>query len=160
MATNQERKRAHFPVALLATPVVFSTLLFTLIFSPIVATPANADLNPAPTATLSPQEQYRADFEIYLNRLKAREIEMRILNQNFKIAIEKARREYLTALRNAKGPTDKSLLSARFDEIKSSAAAQLEQAREALGPLPMPPQEPVKGFKSKMNRDNEKKKSR
>ena len=97
---------------------------------------------------------------MYLNKLKAREIEMRILNQNFKIAIEKARREYLTALRSAKGPTDKSLLSAKFDEVKSSAAAELEQAREELGPIPMPPQEPAKGFKSKMNRENEKKKSR
>jgi hypothetical protein len=122
--------------------------------------PANADQNPAPTATLSPQEQYKFDLELYRNKLKAREIEMRILNQNFKIAIEKARREYLTALRSAKGPTDKSLLSAKFDEIKSSAAAQLEQAREELGPIPLPPQEPAKGFKSKMSRDNEKKKSR
>lgn len=160
MATNQERTRAHFPVALLATSVVFSTLLFTLFFAPIVATPAHGDQNPAPIATLSPQEQYKFDFELYLNKLKAREIEMRILNQNFKIAIEKARREYLTALRSAKGPTDKSLLSAKFDEIKSSAAAQLEQAREELGPIPMPPQEPAKGFKSKMSRDNEKKKNR
>lgn len=156
MATNQERKRAHFPVALLATSVVFTSLLI----APIVAVPAQADQNPAPTATLSPQEQYKFDFEIYLSRVKAREIEMRILNQNFKIAIEKARREYLTALRSAKGPTDKSLLSAKFDEVKSSAAAQLEQAREELGPIPMPPQEPLKGFKSKMNRDGEKKKSR
>jgi hypothetical protein len=156
MATNQKRKRAHFPVALLATSVVFSSLLI----APIVAAPAHADQNPAPTATLSPQEQYKFDFEIYLNRLKAREIEMRILNQNFKIAIEKARREYFTALRNAKGPTDKSLLSAKFDEVKSSAAAQLEEAREELGPMPLPPQEPTKGLKSKMKRDNEKKKSR
>ena len=160
MATNQERTRARFPVALLAISGVFSTLLFTLIFAPIVAMPAHADQNPAPTVTLSPQEQYKFDLEIYLNRLKAREIEMRILNQNFKIVIEKARREYLTALRSAKGPTDKSLLSAKFDEIKSSAAAELEQAREELGPIPMPPQEPAKGFKSKMSRDNEKKKNR
>jgi hypothetical protein len=156
MATHQERKRAHFPVALLATSVVFSTFLI----APIVATSAHADQNPAPSTTLSPQEQYKFDFEMYLNKLKAREIEMRILNQNFKIAIEKARRDYLTALRSAKGPTDKSLLSAKFDEIKSSAAAQLEQAREELGPIPMPPQEPNRGFKSKINRDNEKKKSR
>lgn len=151
MATHPTRKRANFPVALLATSVVFSSLLIA---------PAHADQNPTPTTTLSPQEQYKFDFENYLNKLKARELEMRILNQNFKIAIEKARREYLLALRSAKGPTDKSLLSAKFDEVKSSAAAELEQAREELGPIPMPPQEPTKGFKSKMNRDNEKKKSR
>jgi hypothetical protein len=151
MATHPTRKRANFPVALLATSVVFSSLLIT---------PAHADQNPTPTTTLSPQEQYKFDFENYLNKLKTRELEMRILNQNFKIAIEKARREYLLALRSAKGPTDKSLLSAKFDEVKSSAAAELEQAREELGPIPMPPQEPTKGFKSKMNRDNEKKKSR
>jgi hypothetical protein len=151
MATHPTRKRANFPVALLATSVVFSTLLIA---------PAHADQNSTPTTTLSPQEQYKFDFENYLNKLKARELEMRILNQNFKIAIEKARREYLLALRSAKGPTDKSLLSAKFDEVKSSAAAELEQAREELGPIPMPPQEPTKGFKSKMNRDNEKKKSR
>jgi hypothetical protein len=151
MATHPTRKRANFPVALLATSVVFSSLLIA---------PAHADQNPTPTTTLSPQEQYKFDFENYLNKLKTRELEMRILNQNFKIAIEKARREYLLALRSAKGPTDKSLLSAKFDEVKSSAAAELEQAREELGPIPMPPQEPTKGFKSKMNRDNEKKKSR
>ena len=145
------RKRANFPVALLATSVVFSAFMIA---------PARADQNPAPTATLSPQEQYKFEFENYLIKLKARELEMRILNQNFKIAIEKARREYLTALRSAKGPTDKSLLSAKFDEVKSSAAAELEQAREELGPIPMPPQEPAKGYKSKMNRDLEKKKSR
>lgn len=151
MATHPTRKRANFPVALLATSVVFSSFLIA---------PAHADQNPTPTTTLSPQEQYKFDFENYLNKLKARELEMRILNQNFKIAIEKARREYLLALRSAKGPTDKSLLSAKFDEVKSSAAAVLEQAREELGPIPMPPQELTKGFKSKMNRDNEKKKSR
>jgi hypothetical protein len=145
------RKRAHFPVALLATSVVFTSL---------VATPASADLNPAPSVTLSPQEQYKVEFEIYLNKLKAREIEMRILNQNFKIAIEKARREYVAALRSAKGPTDKSLLSAKFDEVKSSAAATLEKGREELGPIPLPPQEPAKGFKSKMSRETEKKKQR
>lgn len=151
MATHPTRKRANFPVALLATSVVFSSFLIT---------PAHADQSPTPATTLSPQEQYKFDFENYLNKLKARELEMRILNQNFKIAIEKARREYLLALRSAKGPTDKSLLSAKFDEVKSSAAAELEQAREELGPIPMPPQEPTKGFKSKMNRDNDKRKSR
>jgi hypothetical protein len=143
--------RAHFPAALLATSVVFTSLAIT---------PVYADQNPSPTASLSPQEQYRLELEIYFNKLKAREVEMRILNQNFKIAIEKARREYVTALRSAKGPTDKSLLSAKFDEVKSSAAALLEKAREDLGPLPLPPQEPVKGMKSKMNRETQRNKSR
>jgi hypothetical protein len=143
--------RAHFPAALLATSVVFTSLAIT---------PVYADQNPAPTASLSPQEQYRVELEIYFNKLKAREVEMRILNQNFKIAIEKARREYVTALRSAKGPTDKSLLSAKFDEVKSSAAALLEKAREDLGPLPVPPQEPVKGMKSKMNRATQRNKTR
>lgn len=151
MTTKQMRRRAHFPAALLATSVLFSSLSITT---------ATAEQTPAPSSTLSAQEQYKADFEIYLNKVKSREIEMRILNQSFKFAIEKARREYLTALRSAKGPTDKSLLSAKFDEVKSSAAAQLEQGREELGPIPVPPQEPIKGFKSKMNREIEKKKSR
>lgn len=151
MATDHKRMRAHFPAALLATSVVFTSLAIT---------PVYADQNPAPTASLSPQEQYRLELEIYFNKLKAREVEMRILNQNFKIAIEKARREYVTALRSAKGPTDKSLLSAKFDEVKSSAAALLEKAREDLGPLPLPPQEPVKGMKSKMNRETQRNKSR
>jgi len=143
--------RAHFPAALLATSVVFTSLAIA---------PVYADQNPSPTASLSPQEQYRLELEIYFNKLKAREVEMRILNQNFKIAIEKARREYVTALRSAKGPTDKSLLSAKFDEVKSSAAAMLEKAREDLGPMPVPPQEPVKGLKSKMNRETQRNKSR
>jgi len=151
MATDHKRMRAHFPAALLATSVVFTSLAIT---------PVYADQNPSPTASLSPQEQYRLELEIYFNKLKAREVEMRILNQNFKIAIEKARREYVTALRSAKGPTDKSLLSAKFDEVKSSAAALLEKAREDLGPLPVPPQEPVKGMKSKMNRETQRNKTR
>jgi hypothetical protein len=151
MATYHKRKRAHFPAALLATSVVFTSLAIA---------PVYADQNPSPTASLSPQEQYRLELEIYFNKLKAREVEMRILNQNFKIAIEKARREYVTALRSAKGPTDKSLLSAKFDEVKSSAAALLEKAREDLGPMPVPPQEPVKGLKSKMNRETQRNKSR
>ena len=151
MATDHKRMRAHFPAALLATSVVFTSLAIT---------PVYADQNPSPTASLSPQEQYRVELEIYFNKLKAREVEMRILNQNFKIAIEKARREYVTALRSAKGPTDKSLLSAKFDEVKSSAAALLEKAREDLGPMPVPPQEPVKGMKSKMNRETQRNKSR
>jgi hypothetical protein len=151
MATYDKRMRAHFPAALLASSVVFTSLAIA---------PVYADQNPSPTASLSPQEQYRLELEIYFNKLKAREVEMRILNQNFKIAIEKARREYVTALRSAKGPTDKSLLSAKFDEVKSSAAALLEKAREDLGPLPVPPQEPVKGMKSKMNRETQRNKSR
>jgi hypothetical protein len=52
------------------------------------------------------------------------------------------------------------LLSAKFDEVKSSAAALLEKAREDLGPMPVPPQEPVKGLKSKMSRESQKNKSR
>ena len=151
MATYHKRMRAHFPAALLATSVVFTSLAIA---------PVYADQNPSPTASLSPQEQYRLELEIYFNKLKAREVEMRILNQNFKIAIEKARREYVTALRSAKGPTDKSLLSAKFDEVKSSAAALLEKAREDLGPMPVPPLEPVKGLKSKMNRETQRNKSR
>jgi hypothetical protein len=151
MATDHKRMRAHFPAALLASSVVFTSLAIA---------PVYADQNPSPTASLSPQEQYRVELEIYFNKLKAREVEMRILNQNFKIAIEKARREYVTALRSAKGPTDKSLLSAKFDEVKSSAAALLEKAREDLGPMPVPPQEPVKGLKSKMNRETQRNKSR
>jgi hypothetical protein len=151
MITSRKRKRAHFPAALLATSVVFTSL---------VITPVYADQDPSPTTSLSPQEQYRIELGIYFNKLKAREVEMRILNQNFKIAIEKARREYVIALRSAKGPTDKSLLSAKFDEVKSSAAALLEKAREDLGPIPVPPQEPVKGLKSKMNRETQKNKSR
>ena len=151
MATDHKRMRAHFPAALLASSVVFTSLAIA---------PVYADQNPSPTASLSPQEQYRLELEIYFNKLKAREVEMRILNQNFKIAIEKARREYVTALRSAKGPTDKSLLSAKFDEVKSSAAALLEKAREDLGPMPVPPQEPVKGMKSKMNRETQRNKSR
>ena len=151
MATLLKRKRAHFPVALLAASVVLA---------PLMISPAHADQSPAPSVNLSPQEQYKLDYEIYLNKLREREIEIRILNQSFKIAIEKARRDYLIALRSAKGPTDKSLLSARFDEIKSSATATLEKAREELGPIPTPPQEPTKGFKAKMNRDVEKKRQR
>ena len=151
MAIHPLRMRAHFPAALIATSVVFSALSIS---------PVSADETPAPTSTLSPLEQYKFELDLYLKKLKAREFEMRILNQNFKIAIEKARREYLSALRSAKGPTDKSLLSARFDEVKNSAAAILEKARENLGPMPTPPPEPQKGFKSKMGRDNQEKKPR
>jgi len=143
--------RAHFPTALIATSLVFASLSVT---------PVHADQTPAPTANLSPYEQYKIDVEVYLNRLKAREIEMRLLNQNFKNAIEKARREYLSALRSAKGPTDKSLLSAKFDEVKNNATALLESERENLGPMPTPPAEPPKGAKSKMGRDNQMKKNR
>lgn len=151
MTTQLFRRRALFPAALLATSVVFTSL---------VITPVHADQTPSPTTSISPQEQYKFELALYLNKIKAREIEMRILNQNFKSAIEKARREFLLALRSAKGPTDKSLLSAKFDEVKSSATALLEKGREDLGPMPIPPQEPAKGLKSKMNRDAQKNKSR
>jgi hypothetical protein len=143
--------RAHFPAALIATSLVFASLSVT---------PVHADQTLAPTANLSPYEQYKIDVAVYLNRLKAREIEMRLLNQNFKNAIEKARREYLSALRSAKGPTDKSLLSAKFDEVKNNATALLESERENLGPMPTPPAEPPKGAKAKMGRDNQMKKNR
>lgn len=151
MAFHALPMRAHFPAALVAA---------SLLFAPLSVTPANADQTPTPLVTLSPLEQYKIDVALYLDKLKSREIEMRLLNQNFKIAIEKARRAYLIALRSAKGPTDKSLLSAKFDEVKSSAAATLESARENLGPIPTPPVEPPKGAKSKMSRENQTKKSR
>lgn len=151
--------RAHFPAALIAT----SFLLALLPAAPAIADPSATPRpisSPNLSPNLSPMEQYKVELDLYLAKIKAREVEMKLLNQNFKAAIEKARRDYLTALRSAKGPTDKSLFSAKFDEVKSNATALLEEARENLGPMPTPPPEPAKGMKSKMSRENQKNKLR
>lgn len=151
-----ERKiRAHFPAALIATLITLSAFAAPLASADERATPA-----PTLAPNLSPIEQYKIELDLYFSKIQEREFEMRTLNRNFKVAIEKARREYVMAIRSAKGPTDKSLFSAKFDEAKSNATAELEKAREELGPMPLPPTEPQKGAKSKMSRDNPKNKSR
>lgn len=159
MEISKKEIRAHFPAALIATLITLSIFSVSLASADERATPTST-LSPSAYANLSPIEQYKVDLDLYFSKVQAREFEMRILNKNFKIAIEKARREYATALRSAKGPTDKSLFSAKFDEAKSNATAELEKAREDLGPVPLPPVEPQKGAKSKMSRDNAKNKSR
>jgi hypothetical protein len=163
MSSNLERSGANFPVApAISSRACGAILVGALLFGAITPLHASAEPTPTPSqsAALSQIEQYKIDFNLYLTNLRLREIAMRTLNQNFKVAIEKARRDYQISLRSAKGPTEKSLLSARFDEVKSSATAALERAREELGPAPTPPAEPGKNSKSKATREFQKNRNR
>lgn len=163
MDIEEKSSRANFPIAFeLSSRASGAILIGALVFGALTPLPANAEPTPSPSpaSSLSPNEQFKVDYNLYLVKLRNREIAMRNLNQSYRLAIEKARRDYQFSLRSAKGPTEKSLLSAKFDEVKSSATAALELAREKLGPAPVPPTEPAKSGRSKANQEFQKNRNR
>lgn len=130
-----------------------------LLLSPFgLSSSAVADPTPSPSPSPSavtprtPLEQYKVDREIYLLEVKARDIAIRTINQNFKNAIDKSTVDYRMAMQLAKSPDQKfQANSARKNAIALAISAR-DDAIASLGAEPTPPAEPMKMAKPKITK--------
>jgi hypothetical protein len=128
-------------------------LLLTLAVSPIAIAPsANADSNPQATPSAEPSkgpmEKYRLDRETFLNQMKQRSLQIRAINNNFKVACDLAASAFKSAMANARTPDAKNAAIAARKSAISTAIALRDAAIAALGEEPLPPVEPMKPMKA------------
>jgi len=116
------------------TGLVSLSLILSIAPSYSVETPTPS---PSPTVNRTPMEQYKYEKELYLLALKNYTIEVQRINQNFKLAIDKANIEY----RNAK---DKFSAKTALRSATAAAIALRDAAITNLGAQPTPPVEPPK----------------
>ena len=118
--------------------------------------PASAEPTPAPTpppittidSFKAAQEQFRKDRELYLLALRDRDLKMRLINATFKSDVDKATSDAKSAMASATTPDQKNAINSTRRNAVAAAIIARENAIAALGPLPMPPQEPVKPLKA------------
>jgi hypothetical protein len=106
----------------------------------ISALPLYADENPSPTSSapaLTPFEQFRIDRENYFAAMKA-------ITNNFKAACDAANLNYSNALASAKNKDQKRLARVARESAIAAATVEFESAKNALGPMPVEPQKPIK----------------
>ena len=117
--------------------VVAAFLLLPLAPSHGVETPSPSP-SPSPSIFRTPMEQYKYEKDIYLLELKIYNTEVQQINQDFKIAIDRANIEY----RNSKNKfSAKTVLRG----ATAAAIALRDAAITELGEKPTPPIEPAKG---------------
>jgi hypothetical protein len=115
--------------------LVAAFLLLPLAPSHGVETPSPS---PSPSIFRTPMEQYRYEKDIYLLELKIYNTEVQQINQDFKIAIDRANIEY----RNAR---NKFSAKTALRGATAAAIALRDAAMTELGEKPTPPIEPAKG---------------
>lgn len=117
--------------------VVAAFLLLPLAPSHGVETPSPSP-SPSPSIFRTPMEQYKYEKDLYLLELKIYNTEVQQINQNFKIAIDRANFEY----RNSR---DKFSAKTTLRVATATAIALRDAAINELGDKPTPPIEPAKG---------------
>lgn len=103
--------------------------------------------SPSPTTTRTPIEQYKYEKDLYLIELKSYNIRVQQINQNFKIAIDRANFEY----RNSR---DKFSAKTVLRGATATAIALRDSAITDLGAKPTPPVEPPRGLRISPTQEN------
>ena len=130
------------------TVLVAALLILSIAPSYSVETPApNPSPTPSPTITRTPMEQYKYEKELYTLALKRYNLEVLRINQNFKLAIDKANIEY----RNSK---DKFSAKTALRSATATAIALRDAAISELGSRPVAPVEPTKGFRNGQSKES------
>lgn len=111
---------------------------------------ASAEPSAAPTVPNSAQEQYRIDFAAYQDSMRAREAQVRTIFTAFNASVNKAKADYQSALASAKAADAKYQAKVAYKVAIQNAADQYDAAVAALGPVPVPPQKPMKIAKTPM----------
>jgi len=121
-------------------------VLLPLLMLGASTTSAQADPTPSPSPTIDAYHaalnQYKIDRETFLNDVKVRGQNIRMINKTFNVAIEKANSDYAMGLSQAKTPAQKFQLASNRMNAKSVAIAARDAAIAALGPEPIAPTEP------------------
>ena len=102
---------------------------------------------PSPESTRSPLEQFKFDREAYLEAIKVRSQQIRIINNIFKESCDKAARDYKAAMSVARTPDQKNYAATLRKNAVSAAIVARDAAITALGAEPIPPIEPAKPLK-------------
>jgi hypothetical protein len=108
-----------------------------------------AEPTPAPTNDVqrTPLEQYRLDRDAYLEALKERSQQIRLINIIFKDTCDKAARDFKAAMSVARTPDQKNYAATLRKNAVSAAIVARDNAITALGAEPVPPIEPAKPLK-------------
>lgn len=125
-----------------AVVALFATSLLT-------PTPSFAEPTPSPSpeTSRSPVEQYKFDRDSYLEAIKVRSTQIRVINNQFKENCDKAARDYKLAMSIARTPDQKNFAATQRKNAVSAAIVARDSAINALGPEPLPPVEPAKPLK-------------
>ena len=126
--------------------VAIAALLATSILIPASAlaepTPA-----PSPESTRSPFEQFKIDRDAYLEAIRVRSQQIRVINNIFKESCDKSARDFKLAMSQARTPDQKNLANTLRKNAVSAAIVARDAAITALGPEPIAPIEPTKPMK-------------
>ena len=127
--------------------------LCAIAFSPIAIAPsAVADSSPQVSLTPNPnrsaQEQFRIDRDNYLTEMRVRSLQIRNINNDFKVACDTAALTFKNAMSSARTPDQKNAAIAARKNAISAAIAARDAAIAALGAEPTPPVEPMKPLKA------------
>ena len=126
--------------------VAIAAIVATSLLAP-VASFADPTPTPSPESTRSLLEQFKIDRESYLEAIKVRSQQIRIINNIFKESCDKAARDYKYAMSVARTPDQKNNAATLRKNAVSAAIVARDAAITALGAEPIPPIEPTKPLK-------------
>ena len=123
-------------------------LTCSIVSSGFSAAQADPTPSPSPSASAdtykSAQEQFKRERDDYMQVLRERDLKMRVINMNFKTAVDKATSDARFAMLNAVTPEQKNAIAAARRNAIAQAITLRDSAILALGPIPTPPAKPEK----------------
>jgi hypothetical protein len=130
---------------------IVATLIALSLSTPLAAM---AEPTPAPSSdsVRNPMEQFRIDRENFNSAMKARNYAIRNINNDFKVACDKAASDYRSAMSSARTPDQKNSAAQTRKIAISNAIIARDAAIAALGAEPVPPVEPAKPLKAPKNK--------
>lgn len=128
-------------------------LLLSILISPVAsAQVAIADATPQAIPSADSykalMERYRVERDAFVNQMKQRSAQIRVINNVFKNSCDAAAFNFKGAMAIAKTPDAKNAAIAARKSAISAAIAVRDAAIAALGAEPVPPVEPVKPMKA------------
>lgn len=131
----------------ISAPLVTAVLVFS-----VMSGSAYADVQPSPVPSTSAQldaykialDQYKQERDIYMQTVRDREQQIRVINQTFNQAVNKASQDTRALMQAATGPEQKSAAKNAQRTAIANAITAHENAINALGQPPLPPIEPTR----------------
>ena len=124
--------------------VVGTALLIGLFPTSIASADPTPSPSPTPETYKSQMERFKKDKESFMQAMQERSLKLRVINSEFKSAVDKAVADAKVAMVSATTPAQKSAISATRQSAISAAIANREAAIAALGAMPTPPVAPIK----------------
>jgi hypothetical protein len=132
-----------------ATGIALCAIAFSPIaFAPNAIADSTPQVSPTPIPNRTAQEQYRIDRDNYLTEMRVRNLKIRNINNDFKVACDTAALTFKNAMASARTPDQKNAAIAARKNAISAAIAARDTAIAGLGEEPTPPVEPIKPIKA------------